>query len=49
MDASKKTELGIIGLGKIGGNLALQAVGKEIYVVGMARSKKRHLKEWVSR
>ena len=35
--------LGIIGLGKMGGNLALQAVEKGIKVVGKARSKKPDL------
>lgn len=38
-------ELGIIGLGKMGGNLALQCVDKGIYVVGKARGPKPHLKE----
>lgn len=38
-------ELGIIGLGKIGGNLALQAVEKGIKVVGKARSRKPHLEK----
>ncbi len=38
-------ELGIIGLGKIGGNLALQAVEKGIKVVGKARSRKPFLKK----
>jgi 6-phosphogluconate dehydrogenase len=42
---SKKMSLGIIGLGKIGGNLALQAVEKGISVVGKARSKKQYLEE----
>lgn len=35
--------LGIVGLGKMGGNLALQAVEKGISVVGTARSKKPDL------
>jgi 6-phosphogluconate dehydrogenase len=38
-------QLGIIGLGKMGGNLALQAVGKNIQVVGKARSKKPELEK----
>ncbi|MGI0001480.1 MAG: phosphogluconate dehydrogenase (NAD(+)-dependent, decarboxylating) [Nitrososphaeraceae archaeon] len=38
-------KLGIIGLGKMGANLALQAVGKNIKVVGKARSKKPELEE----
>jgi 6-phosphogluconate dehydrogenase len=33
-------QLGIIGLGKMGGNLALQANEKKIAVIGKARSKK---------
>ena len=45
MKTSKKMSLGIIGLGKMGGNLALQAVEKGIAVVGKARSKKPHLEE----
>ena len=36
-------ELGIIGLGKMGGNLALQCVEKGIHVVGKARSPKPEL------
>lgn len=36
-------ELGIIGLGKIGGNLALQCVEKGIHVVGKARGAKPEL------
>jgi 6-phosphogluconate dehydrogenase (decarboxylating) len=32
-------KLGIIGLGKMGANLALQAVEKNIAVIGKARSK----------
>jgi phosphoglycerate dehydrogenase-like enzyme len=36
MYTSKKMRLGIIGLGKIGGNLALQAVEKNIAVIGKA-------------
>ena len=43
MKTAKKMSLGIIGLGKMGGNLALQAVEKGITVVGKARSKKPHL------
>ena len=38
-------QLGIIGLGKMGGNLALQAKEKKIQVVGKARSKKSDLEE----
>lgn len=36
-------QLGIIGLGKMGGNLALQANEKKIQVIGKARSKKPEL------
>lgn len=36
-------ELGIIGLGKMGGNLALQCIDKGIYVVGKARGPKPRL------
>ncbi|MFQ6051823.1 MAG: phosphogluconate dehydrogenase (NAD(+)-dependent, decarboxylating) [Candidatus Hydrothermarchaeota archaeon] len=36
-------ELGIIGLGRIGGNLALQCTEKGIWVVGKARSPKPYL------
>jgi 6-phosphogluconate dehydrogenase (decarboxylating) len=32
-------QLGIIGLGKMGGNLALQANEKNIQIIGKARSK----------
>ncbi|MHA2296817.1 MAG: phosphogluconate dehydrogenase (NAD(+)-dependent, decarboxylating) [Candidatus Hodarchaeales archaeon] len=38
-------QLGIIGLGKIGGNLALQAVEKGITVIGKARSSKSELEK----
>jgi 6-phosphogluconate dehydrogenase len=38
-------ELGIIGLGKIGGNLALQCIEKGIHVVGKARRPKPQLTE----
>src|SRR5918911_1237683 len=38
-------QLGIIGLGKMGGNLALQAIEKNILVVGKARSKKPELEK----
>jgi 6-phosphogluconate dehydrogenase len=38
-------KLGIIGLGKMGANLALQALDKNIKVVGKARSKKPELEE----
>ncbi len=37
--------LGVIGLGKMGGNLALQAVEKGIAVVGKARGRKPELEE----
>jgi 6-phosphogluconate dehydrogenase len=40
---SKKLRLGIIGLGKMGGNLALQAVEKNIVVIGKARGSKPDL------
>ena len=40
-----QTKLGIIGLGKMGGNLALQAIDKNIDVVGKARSRKPELEE----
>jgi len=45
MPDQKKLELGIIGLGKMGGNLALQAIDKNIQVAGKARSKKPDLEE----
>jgi 6-phosphogluconate dehydrogenase len=38
-------ELGIIGLGKMGANLALQAIDKNIKVVGKARSSKPELED----
>ena len=38
-------KLGIIGLGKMGGNLALQCIEKGIRVVGKARRPKPHLTE----
>src|SRR5919206_3402478 len=40
-----QTKLGIIGLGKMGGNIALQAIEKDIDVVGKARSRKPELEE----
>ena len=40
---SQSMQLGIIGLGKMGANLALQALDKNIKVVGKARSKKPEL------
>lgn len=40
-----KEELGIIGLGKMGGNLALQAVEKGIRVIGKARKDMPQLEE----
>src|ERR671933_706061 len=43
MSEQKQLELGIIGLGKMGGNLALQALDKGIKVAGKARSKKPDL------
>jgi 6-phosphogluconate dehydrogenase len=42
---SKKMSLGIIGLGKMGANLALQAAEKNIAVVGKARSRKPELEQ----
>jgi 6-phosphogluconate dehydrogenase len=39
-----KTTIGLIGLGKMGGNLGLQAVEKGYSVVGLSRSYKPHLK-----
>jgi 6-phosphogluconate dehydrogenase len=45
MEAQKEMSLGIIGLGKMGGNLALQAVEKGILVVGKARSRKPEFEE----
>jgi 6-phosphogluconate dehydrogenase len=38
-------QLGIIGLGKMGGNLALQAAEKRVQVIGKARSKKPELEK----
>lgn len=43
MKIAKNMRLGIIGFGKMGGNLAIQAVEKGIVVVGKARSKKPDL------
>jgi 6-phosphogluconate dehydrogenase len=40
-----QTKLGVIGLGKMGWNLALQAIDKSIDVVGKARSRKPELEE----
>jgi 6-phosphogluconate dehydrogenase len=45
MSEHKKLELGIIGLGKMGGHLALQALDKGIKVAGKARSKKPDLED----
>jgi 6-phosphogluconate dehydrogenase len=45
MREAVKMQLGIIGLGKMGGNLALQAVGKGIAVIGKARSRKPQLEK----
>lgn len=44
-EAGAKSQLGIIGLGKMGGNLALQAAEKGIGVVGKARSTKPELEK----
>jgi 6-phosphogluconate dehydrogenase len=44
-EVGAKNQLGIIGLGKMGGNLALQATEKGISVVGKARSTKPELKK----
>lgn len=41
--ATNQVQLGIIGLGKMGGNLALQALEKKIDVIGKARSRKPDL------
>ena len=38
-----KIQLGIIGLGKMGGNLSLQCVEKGIEIIGMSRSNKPEL------
>ncbi|WP_408960490.1 phosphogluconate dehydrogenase (NAD(+)-dependent, decarboxylating) [Natrinema sp. 74] len=43
--AEDNTQLGVIGLGKIGGNLAKQAVEADIDVVGMAPSEHEELQE----
>ncbi|HZD36876.1 MAG TPA: NAD(P)-binding domain-containing protein, partial [Nitrososphaeraceae archaeon] len=40
-----KLKLGIIGLGKMGGNLALQALEKEMGIVGKARKQKPELED----
>jgi 6-phosphogluconate dehydrogenase len=40
-----KATIGIIGLGKMGGNLALQAVEKGFQVIGESRSFKEHLQK----
>jgi 6-phosphogluconate dehydrogenase len=40
---SNKNTIGIIGLGKMGGNLALQAVDKGYTVIGYSRHFKEHL------
>ena len=42
-------QFGIIGLGKMGGNLALQAAEKKIQVIGKARSIKPELGSRVSK
>jgi len=44
-EAGAKSQLGIIGLGKMGGNLALQAAEKGIGVVGKARNTKPELEK----
>jgi len=36
-----KREYGVVGLGRMGGNLALQAMEKDIKVVGFVRKKAR--------
>jgi 6-phosphogluconate dehydrogenase len=43
LSESKDMKLGILGLGRMGGNLALQAKEKGIAVVGKSRSAKPHL------
>jgi 6-phosphogluconate dehydrogenase len=43
MHTSNKMRMGIIGLGKMGGNLALQGVEKNIAVIGKSRSGKPEL------
>ncbi len=43
MSESEDMKLGILGLGRMGGNLALQAKEKGIAVVGKSRSAKPHL------
>ena len=45
MNSMEPIRLGIIGLGKMGGNIALQAVDKGISVVGKARSQKPELEQ----
>ena len=42
---SRQMKLGIIGLGKMGGNLALQALEKNIEVTGKARKRKPELEK----
>ena len=42
-------KLGIIGLGKMGGNLALQAIEKNIMVVGKSTGKNLSWKKRVSK
>jgi prephenate dehydrogenase len=42
---SNQMKLGIIGLGKMGGNLALQAIEKNIEVTGKARKRKPELEK----
>lgn len=42
-NTSEKTRLDIVGLGRMGGNLALQAVEKNTAVIGKARSTKPDL------
>lgn len=43
--SNESLELGVIGLGQIGGNLAKQAVEKNIDVVGMAPSEHKEIQE----
>lgn len=44
-EARQMMKLGIIGLGKMGGNLALQGVEKNIGIIGKAQSKKPELEK----
>lgn len=40
-----KTTVGIIGLGKMGGNLALQAIEKGYTIIGMSKHHKQDLEQ----